>query len=172
MKEEKNGFIRKIIFYPAWDRTDPDPSKNYGISDVEIRFVLIKDDKAVELQVGSNWHLPHVFQRRVDYMKKAILFGKEQFLWDTEAKEFLFEVCLYDTKHEKIEEDDWHEFKIENSEIYLPYEFNSPVVYYFWLPNKEKAVWPKFVTEGEETLWIELEKIYTKYFIDNNWSEE
>jgi hypothetical protein len=172
MKEEKNGFIRRINFYPAWDRTDPDPSKNYGISDVEIRFVLIRGGRAVELQAQSGWHLPHVFQRRMDVMKKDIFIGKEQYLWERFAKEFLVEICLYDTEHTEVEYDDWLEFKIENNETYLQYEFNSPVVYYFWLPNLEKAVWSKFITEGEETLWIELEKIYTKYFIDNNWSEE
>lgn len=51
---------KKILFTPAFDRHDPDPSKNYGIGSVDIIFVLIGDKGAVQFILSTDWHLPHV----------------------------------------------------------------------------------------------------------------
>ena len=53
-------FEKEIVFYPAYDKRDPDPSKNYGISGVTLRFHLKKDNKAVQFVLYTGWHLPHV----------------------------------------------------------------------------------------------------------------
>ena len=55
-------FKREIRFYPAFDKRDPDSSKNYGIHGVEMRFLLMGDKGAVQFVLYTNWHLPHVME--------------------------------------------------------------------------------------------------------------
>ena len=50
--------ITKI--YPAWDRRDPNPSKDYGIHGAELRMVLKGELGATQFVLYTNWHLPHV----------------------------------------------------------------------------------------------------------------
>lgn len=44
----------------AWDKRDKDPSKNYGIHGVEMRFVLKGPEGAVQFLLYTGWHLPEV----------------------------------------------------------------------------------------------------------------
>lgn len=53
---------RIIEFSPAFDKRHKDPSKNYGIHGVEIRFVLKGQRGAVQFLVFSNWYLPNVVE--------------------------------------------------------------------------------------------------------------
>jgi hypothetical protein len=55
-----SDFKRLIQWAPAYDRRHPDPSKNYGIHGVEMRWVLCGERGAVHLLVYTNWMLPHV----------------------------------------------------------------------------------------------------------------
>lgn len=48
---------------PAWDRTDPDPNKSYGIHSVELRMVLKGPLGATQFVLYTNWHLPEVSTR-------------------------------------------------------------------------------------------------------------
>lgn len=53
--------MEKIVtFSPAFDKRDPNPSKNYGIHGVDLRMVLKGDKGAVQFVLYTNWHLPHV----------------------------------------------------------------------------------------------------------------
>ena len=49
---------RIVEFEPAWDKRDPDPKKDYGISSVRIRFVLKGRKGAVQFLVSTDWYLP------------------------------------------------------------------------------------------------------------------
>lgn len=51
---------RLIEMAPAFDRRDSDPSKNYGIHGVEMRFVLKGPEGAVQFLLYTDWQLPHV----------------------------------------------------------------------------------------------------------------
>ena len=51
---------RIVEFYPAFDKRDPDPSKDYGIHGVECLFVIKGKKGAVQFLIFTNWHLPHV----------------------------------------------------------------------------------------------------------------
>lgn len=51
---------REIIVTPAFDKRDPNPSKNYGIHGAELRFVLTGNKGAITFTLFTNWHLPHV----------------------------------------------------------------------------------------------------------------
>ena len=72
---------RKIVFRPAFDRRDPDPSKNYGIHGMEIQFQLIGDGEGITYTIFTNWMLPHVQEetdsRPVDH-RFPYLFHKPQ----------------------------------------------------------------------------------------------
>lgn len=51
---------KEVTFYPAYDKRNPDPSKNYGIHGVSIYFILKGDKGAVQFAVYTDWYLPHV----------------------------------------------------------------------------------------------------------------
>ena len=51
---------KTITFEPAYDKRDPDPSKNHGIHGAELRFILKGTEGAVQFVLSTNWQLPHV----------------------------------------------------------------------------------------------------------------
>lgn len=55
-----NGFRRRIYLAGAFDRRDPDPRKNYGIHGMDLRFVLIGPQGAVQFVCYTGMQLPHV----------------------------------------------------------------------------------------------------------------
>ena len=58
-------FKKSVTFAPAYDKRDPDPSKNYGIGGVRIRFVLVGPKGAVQFLLLTDWYPAHV-QREVN----------------------------------------------------------------------------------------------------------
>ena len=70
--------ITKI--YPAWDRRDPNPSKNYGIHGAELRMVLKGELGATQFVLYTNWHLPHVTEELLHRPYKDELDIKVRFL--------------------------------------------------------------------------------------------
>lgn len=60
MKDYKGSFQREIVFVPAYDKSDPDPAKNYGVHGVHIWFNLIGDGQGLTFSISTNWQLPHV----------------------------------------------------------------------------------------------------------------
>lgn len=50
----------RIEITPAFDRRHPDPSKNYGIHGVEMKFLVIGAEGAIQFVLYTNWMLPHV----------------------------------------------------------------------------------------------------------------
>ena len=53
---------RIVEFEPAFDKTDPDPDKNYGVGAAKIRFVLKGPEGAVQFLVHTGWYLPHLWR--------------------------------------------------------------------------------------------------------------
>ena len=51
---------RKIMFTPAYDKRDPNPSKNYGIHGVEMRWLVTGPKGAIQFVLSTNWHLKAV----------------------------------------------------------------------------------------------------------------
>jgi len=58
-------FTQIVDFFPAFDKRDPDPKKNYGIHGVELRMVLKGPEGAVQFVLYTQWMLPHV-QKETD----------------------------------------------------------------------------------------------------------
>lgn len=61
-------FARRVSFAAAYDKRDPNPSKNYGIHGVRITFAVIRDGEGLTFSVLTNWQLPHV-QAEADAQK-------------------------------------------------------------------------------------------------------
>lgn len=55
-----SDFKHEVWFRPAYDKRDPDPSKNYGIHGVDCCFAVMKDGQGVTFSLFTNWMLPHV----------------------------------------------------------------------------------------------------------------
>ena len=55
----------RVEFTPAYDKRDPNPSKNYGIHGVNMKLLVIGEKGVVQFVVCTNWHLPHV-QRELE----------------------------------------------------------------------------------------------------------
>lgn len=53
-------FKREIVMRPAYDKRDPDPSKNYGIHGVDMAFYLTGEKGTIQFVVYTNWQLRHV----------------------------------------------------------------------------------------------------------------
>jgi hypothetical protein len=51
---------RLISFDPAYDKRNDDPSKNYGIGGVTLRFILTGEKGVVQFVLYTHWQLPHV----------------------------------------------------------------------------------------------------------------
>ncbi len=62
-------FERIVEFEPAFDKRHPNPSQNYGIGSVRIRFVLKGDKGAVQVLMGTNLYLPETIK---EYKTKGI----------------------------------------------------------------------------------------------------
>ena len=56
----KTELKREITFSSAYDKRDPNPSKNYGIAGVSIRFLLKGPKDAIQFVIHTNWYLPSV----------------------------------------------------------------------------------------------------------------
>jgi hypothetical protein len=65
LKETKGEFTRRLDINAAWDKRDPDPSKNCGVHGVEFRWYLIGQDGAVQFVLYTNWQLPDVAEGMV-----------------------------------------------------------------------------------------------------------
>lgn len=53
-----DGFKTHIEIQPAFDKRDPNPSKDYGIGSVKIRFVLRGEKGAVIFSCSTGMYLP------------------------------------------------------------------------------------------------------------------
>jgi len=61
ISQKINGYVRTLQMIPPFDKRHSEPSKNYGIHGMEIRFELIKNNRAVQFVVYSNIFLPHLY---------------------------------------------------------------------------------------------------------------
>jgi hypothetical protein len=55
----------EVSFAAAFDKRDPNPSKNYGIHGVHIYFTVKDDTGGLTFSISTGWQLPHV-QAEID----------------------------------------------------------------------------------------------------------
>jgi hypothetical protein len=125
---------RIVQWTPAFDRRDPDPAKDYGIHGMEVRFVLKGDEGATQFLIFTNWMLPH------------LRYGHKM------VKGFLAEPLPADVGyHARVPQYD-------GQESMGPCEYlDGAPCYYDGSGLQAMALFDRFVAEGEEAVWEELE---------------
>lgn len=73
-QKQPNGLIRRIDFHSAFDKRNADPSKDYGIHGIEIRFLLIGPKGAVHFLIMTNWQMSHI---RKDMERREYQLGEK-----------------------------------------------------------------------------------------------
>lgn len=58
--QEVNGYTRILTLTPPFDKRNDDPEKNYGIHGMNLRCILLKDNRAVQFIAYTGLHLQHV----------------------------------------------------------------------------------------------------------------
>lgn len=53
-------FEHYLNIFPAWDRRDPNPAKDYGVRGVEICFTVVSNRRAVTWDAAVDWYQPRV----------------------------------------------------------------------------------------------------------------
>jgi hypothetical protein len=56
----ENELKRSVEVYPAYDKRDSDPKKNYGIGSATLKFLLSGPKGTIQFAILTGWHLPHV----------------------------------------------------------------------------------------------------------------
>ena len=130
---------KSIEWSPAYDKRDPDPSKNYGVHGIDLKFILKGPKGAAQFLVYTNWHLPSV-REEWDAMVKAHLLqplpadvGYHAYVPQYEGQESLTESCRY---------------------------LEDGPCFYDGSGLSAQRVFDRFVTEGEDAVWEELQLVY------------
>ena len=137
---------RIITLNSAWDKTDSDPKKNYGIHGVELRMVLKGKHGATQFVLYTNWQLPEVTER----MRKEM----------TPDKHFLFEPLPADKGYHSLKP-----IYEGQSIINRPCEYlNGKPCYYDGSGLNAESLYEILLREGSEGVWKNLEEYYVELF--------
>lgn len=130
---------RHVRFGGAFDRRDPDPSKNYGIHCVDIAFVLQGDLGAVQFKMYTGWFLPQnadASRRMADLYPMAVDLG-------------------YHSPKPHYE---------DQTRISSDCEWVEGGCYYDGSTMNAEPVMARFIAEGDSGVWEELEGYYNEVF--------
>lgn len=143
--------MEKIIqFYPAFDKRNPNPSKDYGIHGVDLRMILKGEKGVVQFVLYTNWHLPHVQE---ELYRKAV--GKDQFYLNT-----IFSPLPADLGYHSLAPTYEGQNVCSESCQYLD---GRPCYYDGSGLNAEK-IYEVLLKEGSDGVWRELEEFYNDVF--------
>ena len=147
----KSEAERIIEWSPAWDKSDDDPKKNYGIHGMDLKFLLKGDKGVIQFVIYTNWQLPHV--------------RKE---WDEKVNAHLLQPIPADVGyHSPIPMYEGQE-PIQEECGYL----DGKTCYYDGSGLYAQKVFDIFVTDGEEAMWKTLEEEYRQRFEKGDESEQ
>ena len=133
---------RLVFFEPGFDRRSSDPKKNYGITGMKIRFVLRGEQGAVQFLVGTSWYPEHVQRER--HGKVDRYFDVQPLAWDL----------------------GFHSIAPRgNGES----SFDCDVLptgkcYYDGSTLNAEPIRDRFLVEGDDAVWEELEVYYQETF--------
>lgn len=153
----------KILFLPAWDKTDPDPNKDYGVSDLTLKFLVIGNKGTVEFELHTNWYLDYVMDRRLQSIKRDVYAGKEDFLLKYFIHPFPADIC-YDSLERMSEDDIYFENGLDGILDH------KPCYYGYRYEEEENGLWTtdyvykKLIEEGDKAVWDYLETYYSEVF--------
>jgi len=139
-------FVREVKFYPAFDKRHEDPSKNYGIHNMEIAFYLRGPEGTIQFKFNSGWHLPHV---------KDELSAKGE-----DVGRYLMSPNGVDLGFHALEPRD---YQSEPSQESCPLLDGKPCYYDGSTLNAEPVL-NTLIEKGDEAVWEELEEYYYNLF--------
>jgi hypothetical protein len=153
------NLTRKIIFTPAWDKTDPDPSKNCGVHGMELIFTLSGPEGGVTFTIYTNWMLPHVQAKHDELLPGYIKAGDD---WLSERPKTHNMMHLFHkpqpatiTYHSKKPTYDGQKSTQNDCKI------TGGPCYCDGSGLAAQELFTKFVAEGEDAVWRELTEWYT-----------
>ena len=149
--------MEKIIkFYPAFDKRNPDPHKNYGIHGVDLRMILKGNKGAVQFVLYTNWMLPHVTKEMdIRILKEA----RQGTLSDISLQ------CAYHPQpadlgyHSPVPIYEGQNVCSESCE-YL----DGKPCYYDGSGLNAESIYEVLLKEGSDGVWRELEDFYKNVF--------
>lgn len=144
MKEKtENGFVRHFEITPAFDKRNPDPSKNYGIHGMDFKWVLVGPKGATQFEIFTNWQLPHV-QKELERKKETCLSTPIPADWG-------FHSPIPQYEEAKVVVDD------------CTYLGGKPC-YYDGSGLRARDIYNEFTEKGEDWLWGKLLEYYNELF--------
>ena len=153
---------RRIVFFPAFDKTDPDPKKNYGVGCLELRFLVEGNKGAVEFQLLTQWYQRHVMDRRLENLKKDIWAGKQDFLLKHFTEPYPIDLCYFSPIRLSEDDSEWKDgvsYVLGGKPCFYGYKYTDKKGFV----AKEVAYW-LLVEYGDEALWEYLEEYYVEVF--------
>jgi hypothetical protein len=141
---------KQVSFYPAYDKRDPKPAKNYGIHGVDIRFILKGARGAVQFVLYTNWHLPAVQQE----MYQRAAYKDECYL-----QAALGPMAADRGYHSPAPTYEGQEVSSDECE-YL----DGKPCYYDRSGLDADRIYEVLLAEGDSGVWRELEEYYTHKF--------
>ena len=139
---------RIIEFTPAYNRRDPDPSKDYGIGGVKLRFLLKGNRGAVQFCLLTNWMLPEVQKER------------DERIPDRELPYWLHKPLPTDLGYHSLIA------RYDDQKVidpHCPYLDGKPC-YYDRSAFGADRIFEVLLREGDKGVWRELEKYYSEIF--------
>lgn len=155
MKENVNGFERELKIAEAWDKTDSDPKKNYGIHGMDMRFYLKGPKGVIQFILYTNWHLPH--------NEKDLLRKMDEKHEDSHFVHALF--CPMPADIGYHSPTPLYEGQTETSGCHL---LEGGKCYYDGSSLYADTIYNIFVAGGDDALWAQLEKEYHERFVAKN----
>lgn len=138
---------RIVEFHPAYDKRDPDPSKNYGIHGMEILFVLKGPAGAVVWLIYTNWNVPSARSLRPNHSMG--IYGRP----------FMGADLGYHALVSQYEEQE------ERDCCYT----SSGKCYYVGSGLNAELLVENFIAQGDKYLWAALEAYYRTCFEEAPW---
>lgn len=140
-----NEFEYLIEFNEAWDRTHKEPEKNFGIQGVEIRFVLIGEDGAVQFLLYTHWTLDMVVSDGMGPVPNTLGMAPMPADLGYHSRKPMYE------GHKSMDDC-----------IYL----NGDDCYYDGSGLNATGIWNILVTKGSDGVWKALRDYYRETFDD------
>ncbi len=178
----KKYLQRKLDFHPGYDKRDPDPSKNYGIHGMDMRFLLSGKIGTVQFVLFTNWMIASV-RKEHDQFEKVSRFltsplpadvGYHSRVPQYDGQTPVRKTKIFPTKKDitfeiEGEEIKFPEIKIEQDFELTPCEYlHGDPCFYDGSGLAAQQYFDVLVSEGDEALWLKLEEYYDRALGDES----
>ena len=146
IEKGEDGFDRIIRMSTAFDKRNPDPNKDYGITAMNMWFILRGEKGATQFMVGTPMYLPEISDElwfkggKINYLK-----GDG---WD----------IGYHAKNAQYEGQEPMDCGL----------LDEGKCYYDGSSLQASEFYPTFVSEGPDAVWAMLRKRYQEIFEDES----